>query len=257
MAQTDPSKRISAEEIRTLLHENVESGFSHTSYAEESLRFHYLLQGDPRAVEETDKILDASIQGMLSKDPLRNFRYLFIVNTGLVTRYVIEAGLPQEQVYAISDLYIQKADVAKTIEEIKALNRELWSRYVDMVKKARQKHAYSKTMRACLDYIDLHFNEKLTLAMLGKHLDLNPCYLATLFKKEMGETFGSYLMGIRIKTAKALLTRTEYSYSQIAYSLAFCSQSHFIKCFREQTHLTPMQYRMQFWEENFASAQRS
>ena len=82
-------------------------------------------------------------------------------------------------------------------------------------------------------------------------------FLAALFKEEIGDSFGSYLTRRRIDTARALLTRTEYTYSQIAYSLAFCSQSHFIKVFREKTGFTPRQYRMQFSDSNFAADLRS
>ena len=98
-------KLISMDEIRGLLHENAERGFMHTTYLEESKRFHLLMQGDMRAVDESARLLDSNIQGTLSKNPIRNMRYLFIVNTGLLTRYAIEAGIPQETVYSVSDLY--------------------------------------------------------------------------------------------------------------------------------------------------------
>ena len=253
MEKKQKEKQIDPDEIRRLLHENAENTFSHTSYQEELLRFHLLMQGDDRAVEESVRIIEPSLQGKLSKNPLRNLRYLFIVNTSLLTRYTIEAGVPQEQVYATSDLYIQKADVASTEEEIRRLNREIWQLCVDMVKQTKQKSNRSKTLRQYLNYIDTHFNEKITLSSMAEHLGLNSCYLATLFKKEMGETFGSYLMGLRIRTAEALLSGTDYSYSQIAYSLAFCSQSHFIKSFKKHTGYTPLQYRTQFWDTHISN----
>ena len=243
---------IDMDEIRSLIHENVENGFLHTTYQEESRRFHLLMQGDMRAVKESDKICDADMQGKLSKDPIRNYRYLVIVNTGLASRYVIESGVPQEQVYAASDLYIQKADVTNSIEELRKINHDVWTTYVRMVQQHRAENVYSKPIMFCLNYIDAHFNEKITLGDLAEKLSLNPCYLATLFKKEKGETFGNYLLRIRISTAKSLLTRTEYTYSQIAYSLGFCSQSHFIKTFRKETGLTPKEYRMQRYDTNIS-----
>ena len=104
----------------------------------------------------------------------------------------------------------------------------------------------------CLNYIDSHFNEKITLEDLAEKLGMNPCYLATLFKKEKGETFGAYLLRMRIYTAESLLARTDYSYSQIALSLAFCSQSHFTKTFRAETGFTPKEYRMKYYDANFS-----
>ena len=77
-SNTDDKRIISFDEIRSLLHKNAETGFIHTTYDEESERFHLLMNGDMRAVDDSVNILDADIQGTLSKNPLRNLRYLFI-----------------------------------------------------------------------------------------------------------------------------------------------------------------------------------
>jgi len=253
MKKTISQRLINPDEIRKLLHKNAETGFIHTTYQEESQRFHYLMNGDMRAVEESMRLLNPAIQGNLSSDPVRNFRYLFVINTGLATRYMIEAGIPQETVYSTSDLYIRKADEARTIEELSNLNREVWTVFVETVKTFKKESPYSKQILFCLNYIDSHFNEKITLDTLADKTGLSPCYLATLFKKETGKSFGNYLMDIRIKTACALLTKTDYTYSQIGYSLAFCSQSHFTKAFHKHTGFTPKEYRMAFYNSNLST----
>lgn len=244
---------ISNEEIIKLLHSNAETGFFHTTYNEESLRFHYLMNGDIRAVDESVRLMNPELQGKLSDDPVRNIRYLFIINTGLATRYLIESGIPQETVYSISDLYIRQSDTATTVNDIININREIWSVLVETIKKFKKESPYSKQILFCLNYIDSHFNEKITLEYLASQVNLHPCYLASLFKKETGESIGHYLLNIRIRTAIALLTKTEYSYSQIAYSLAFCSQSHFTKTFHKNTGYTPKEYRNKFFNRNLTS----
>ena len=246
-------KKISFDEIRELMYDHAETGFKHTTYQEETRRFNYLINGDKRAVTESVKMMNPDIQGTLSKNPVRNVRYLFIVNTGLATRYMIEAGIPQETVYSTSDLYIQKADKATSIEEICELNRKLWTVLVNIVREHKKESLYSRPVLQCLNYIDSHFNEKIYLENVAAEAGLNPCYLATLFKKETGKTFGNYLTDIRIETAKTLLIKTDYSYSEIAYSLAFCSQSHFTKTFRSRTGYTPRQFRMQFFNVSLSA----
>ena len=248
---------IPQSEITRLLHENSENRFRHTSYREENLRYHLLMQGDMAAVDEAVRISNPEIQGKLSSDPVRNMRYLFIIGTGLATRYLIEAGLPQERVYSLSDLYIRKADVLNTERELMDLVRQCWTEMVELVRKYKNEKPVSKPIMTCLNYIDAHFSFRITLKDLADQVGMHPNYLATLFKEEIGDSFGSYLTRRRIDTARALLTRTEYTYSQIAYSLAFCSQSHFIKVFREKTGFTPRQYRMQFSDSNFAADLRS
>ena len=53
----------------------------------------------------------------------------------------------------------------------------------------------------------------------------------------------AYMMRRRVETARNMLLHSDYSYAQIAVSLGFSSQSHFIRVFREQTGMTPAQYR--------------
>ena len=240
-------RKIDFDAIYKLLHENAETGFKHTTYQEESKRFHYLLNGDKRAIKEAVKVLNPDIQGKLSDNRIRNMRYLFIINTALATRYLIEAGIPQETVYSASDVYIQRADVTETIDDFYKLTEESWSVFLEMVKSSKKEEKYSKPVLECLTYIDSHFNNKITLEEVGEKLGLNSCYLATLFKKETGTTFGEYVADIRTDTAKVLLSKTDYTFTQIAYSLAFCSQSHFTNSFKKRTGLTPRQYREKYF----------
>lgn len=244
--------QIAPEEIQKLLYENAEIGYIHTTHKEDMLRYHYLIQGDMRAVDEAMRTLNASMQGTLSQDPLRNMKYLYVVTVSLAARYVVEAGIPLEKAYAISDLYIQKMDLLTNEEEIVKLAGECFGAYVEVVREYKKSNTYSKPIMRVLNYIASHFNEKITLEVLAKEANLHPNYLSVLFKKETGENLSEYLIRSRIEVAKSLLARTEYSYIQISCSLAFNSQSHFTKVFKEQTGFTPKQYRLKFYDTNFS-----
>ena len=238
-------------EIRSLVHKNAEISFSHISYREELERFFLLMRGDYRAVENSVQMMRAEIQGKLSEDPVRNIRYLFIINTGLATRFAIEAGAAQELVYSTSDIYIRKADVADSAEEIMDLNREFWTILVNMVRNSRKTIQYSEPVSKSINYITLHFNTKVTLKDLSLVTGITPNYLDSLFKSETGMTIGEYLTAFRIDSAKALLTVTDYSYLQIALSLGFCTQSYFTRVFREKTGTTPKSYRLSHSDKGF------
>ena len=147
-------------------------------------------------------------------------------------------------------MYIQKADLTTSIEQIKNLNREVWTLLVKIVQEHKKGSLYSGPVYACLNYIDSHFNQKITLDTLAEITGKHPCYLAGLFKKETGKTFSAYLTDLRIHTSKALLKGTDYTYSQIAYSLGFCSQSHFISTFRKVEGCTPKQFRIRNYNSN-------
>lgn len=242
--------QIDQSEIQKLLYQNAENGYIHPTHQEDMLRYHYLQQGDMRAVEEAYRTLNASMQGTLSLDPVRNIKYLFVVTTAFASRIAVESGVPLEEAYSISDLYIQKMDLLETTEEVHELIKSVYRTYVKTIQKVHKTNNYSKPIMKCLNYISSHFNETITLDALSTEVKLHPNYLSALFKKELGETLRDYLLHNRISVAKSLLSRTEYTYSQISNSLAFCSQSHFTKVFKAQTGYTPKQYRMQFYDTN-------
>ena len=97
--------RIDLSEIRLLVHSNAESGFMHSTYDSESLRFHLLMNGDMRAVDESMRVLDPKLQGKLSDDPLRNMKYHFTVTAALAARNCISGGMDVSSAYDISDYY--------------------------------------------------------------------------------------------------------------------------------------------------------
>jgi AraC-like DNA-binding protein len=230
-------------EIRKLVHKNAENSFMHTTYREELERFLLLAQGDERAVELTDYVLNADLQGKLSEDPLRNMRYLFIVNTGLATRFAIEAGAPQEVVYSSSDIYIRKADVARTPDEVLDIMEEFQMDFAMRMRDIKKGGAVSLHVKRCADYIYDHLHESLTLEMLARKEGLNPSYLSKLFAREMGMGVKDYIINAKINTAKNILRYSQFPILDISISLGYSSQSAFTAAFRKATGMTPKKYR--------------
>lgn len=246
--------KISNKEIQDLIYLNTERGFSHFPHNEDMLQYEYLRDGNPASIAESAKMFQAEKQGHLSDNPVRNFKYLFVINTGLASRFAVEGGLSIEKAYAISDLYIQKMDHLNSIEEIKLLQQEMFAHYTNQVALSKKENIFSKPVIQCMEYIETHLTENIHLADLARNVHLNTNYLSTLFKKETGMTFRSYITKTRIEVAKNMLKHTEFSYSLISSSLAFSSQSHFTKVFREQTGYTPYKYRMLFYRQSISSS---
>lgn len=244
---------VNHKDVLYLQYLNMERGFSHSPHNEDMLQYEYLKEGNPAGIAESAKMFHAHKQGKLSDDPIRNLKYLFVVNTGLASRFAVEGGVPIETAYSISDLYIQKMDQLNNTEEIKILQQAMFTHYTKQVALFKKKNAISKPITQCMEYIHSHLNETISLTALASHVKLSPSYLSSLFKKEMKETICSYIAKTRIETAKNMLQHSEYSYAQISSSLAFSSQNHFTKVFREQTGYTPKKYRMLFYKKSTLS----
>ena len=96
---------------------NRENHFRHMSRGRELEQFDLLRSADPRAVELGDQAFQARLQGRLSGDALRNYKYLFVASVTLCCRSCMEGGLDQERAFNISDLYIQKMDTLTTPQQ--------------------------------------------------------------------------------------------------------------------------------------------
>jgi AraC-like DNA-binding protein len=62
-------------------------------------------------------------------------------------------------------------------------------------------------------------------------------------KKAIGKTPGAVINERVLLEAKMLLTATEKAVNEVADELGFTDAPHFIKFFRQHTHLTPRAYR--------------
>ena len=190
-----------------------------------------------------EPLMDKPGLGTLSANALQNMKFHFVITTALVARYCIEGGMELSAAYSLSDFYIQKADMCKTVKAVSDLHPIMCEDYTKRMRSLRKQKICSKQVAECIDYIYDHLHTRITVEILANHVKLNPSYLSRLFKKEIGSTISSYIQSRKIETAKNMLIYSDYSLSQIASTLAFPSQSYFTEIFRKNTGMTPSHYR--------------
>lgn len=91
----------------------------------------------------------------------------------------------------------------------------------------------------------LHDNyaEKLSLENLSTELRIHPVHLSRDFSKYFNCTFGEYHRKLRVEKALGLLPNKNLSLTKIGYECGFADQSHFLRCFKQITGITPSAYR--------------
>ena len=228
-----------------------ENDFRHATYDQEMAQFHYLRLGDVEGALKAIHFADGT--GTLSSDPLRNQQYLFVAFVTMSTRYAIEGGLEQYEAFRISDLYIQQADRCATPEAVRALYPEALAYFAQRVAEARKAHVVARPITRCLDEIDLRLHEPFRIDDIAEALGLNPSYLSTLFKREMGCTFTDYVRRRRVETARNMLLYSDYSCAEIAHILAFSSQSYFNRVFMKETGFSPGDFRARYSRQGLQS----
>lgn len=98
--------------------------------------------------------------------------------------------------------------------------------------------------QAAVEYINMHFDSKITQETLCRICGYSPAHLRRLFIQELGISPQEYLLQKRIDAAKErLLENTDKNMDEIALSLGFCSASHFCKRFKQRVGMTPLTYQ--------------
>lgn len=231
-----------SKEIHNILIQNRQYMLYHHTPLHERYLLQYVKEGDrEKLIDHLTKVPDGQA-GLLSKNPLRNHKNLFICGATLVSRAAIEGGMNSELAFTISDSYIQSSEELSEIDAVMALYFKMVCDFTDRVHNIRNQN-YSAIILKCCNYIFKHLYENITIPRLGKVAGVNPNYLSTLFKKEVGMSPSKYIQKERVKEAKKLLNLTNQSIMDICISLNFNDQSYFTKVFKEFTDMTPKQYR--------------
>lgn len=102
---------------------------------------------------------------------------------------------------------------------------------------------YTPAIKLVCGYMKEHLDTPLPLADLAARANLSPGFFHKVFKVLKGMTPARYLLSLRMRKAKDLLTQTNTPLSEIALSCGFGSQAYFNYIFSKNTALTPKQYR--------------
>ncbi len=91
----------------------------------------------------------------------------------------------------------------------------------------------------------LHENvdRPLSLQGLSNELNLHFVHLSRDFPRYFRCNFSQYIRKIKVEKSLSLLRNRQFSMAEIAFMCGFADQSHFIRCFKEFTALTPKDFR--------------
>ncbi|MBR2343972.1 MAG: PocR ligand-binding domain-containing protein [Clostridia bacterium] len=92
-------------------------------------------------------------------------------------------------------------------------------------------------------YIEEHIKEKLSIEALCAEFFLSKNALYRLFCDEFGTTVGKYILARRAQLARELLRDSTMPITAIAAECGFTDYNYFIRAFKAQVGVTPLQYR--------------
>lgn len=234
--------------------EKSEEQVPHRPMEEEYTFYHAVSSGDIDYVRENclkDTFANPDGMGILSRSPLTNMKYHFVITVAMITRHCVEAGMELEQAYRLSDFYILKMDSCTSIEAISELHHNMALDFTGKMLLLQKNAIISKSIVMCMDYVYNHIHDRITVNDLAEFTGLSPSYLSRLFKKELGIAVSDYIREKKIEKAQNLLKYSDFSFIEIANYLAFSSQSHFIQTFEKLVGMTPKKYRDHYYRTSW------
>jgi AraC-like DNA-binding protein len=100
------------------------------------------------------------------------------------------------------------------------------------------------------DYITLHISENIKVSEVASYFGYNKKYLPSFFRKHSSITVKQYILQTKMEFAKAELTDTNHSISQVAYNIGFNDVHNFSIAFKKITGLSPSDYRNSYNKRN-------
>ncbi|RYE25450.1 MAG: AraC family transcriptional regulator [Sphingobacteriaceae bacterium] len=119
-----------------------------------------------------------------------------------------------------------------------------------------RKMASSDLLSRFDEVLSKHFNDDskidlLTVNVLAQQLNVSQSYLSDMLRSVTGHNAQQHIHNKLIEKAKDILSSTNSSVSEIAYSLGFEYPQSFNKLFKKKTDLSPLEFRQSFgWNNN-------
>lgn len=130
-----------------------------------------------------------------------------------------------------------------SIDELESWLREICTNLRHTLRHERTDSAMKLTEKA-KSYIEEHYKESdLSVETLCHELNVSAAYFSTIFKREVGLSFVSYLTKIRLDHAVELLRTTEDKTYVIAEQVGYSEPNYFSYVFKKQYGISPSKYR--------------
>jgi len=123
-----------------------------------------------------------------------------------------------------------------------AMGRALYD-FTNLVNRIKNERKHSALISKAIFYIEEHIYTEFDFEELARYCSYSISALRNRFKKETGMPMKDYIKKRKMDRACFFLKYTSLSCTDISYKLGYCTQSYFIKQFKEVMGTTPQVYR--------------
>lgn len=242
--------------IRTVRYDRVESAAEKPSialtsipytsvearYATENAMLDAIRRGDiSEAIYQQNQFMGFTLDARQA-DPVRDAKNMVIAVNTIFRKTVEQAAVHPLYIDSLSRQYAIEIENAETEAQVDELIPKMIRAYCLLVQ-TYSRERYSEPVRFCLNHVDFHYMEPLSLETLARKSAVNKNYLSQRFHKEVGMTVTDYINVVRVRRSLKLLSQTSLSMQDIAERCGFADANYFTRTFRKIHGSTPNQYR--------------
>lgn len=176
------------------------------------------------------------------KETNRNYRNLLISFNTLCRKAIESACVHPVYMDEVSTKFAKQIETVCSETEALKLKTQMVRKYCMLVIN-HSLRGYSPLIQKVIHDIEWNLAEPLTLKMSAEKFCVNASYLSDTFKKEVGETFTSYVNRKRIQQAIFYLNTSQMQVQEIASEVGMVDVNYFIKLFKKIVGKTPKEYR--------------
>lgn len=127
---------------------------------------------------------------------------------------------------------VLKAELEEVLERIFPPKRD--------TEKVNDKFAVIAQVKA---YVQEHYDQDISLNIMGDYVHLHPAYLSKLFKEVADVNFLTYITDVKLEKAADMLENTDMKIYEIMNRVGYQKSQHFSSLFRKKYGVTPKEYR--------------
>lgn len=250
-------EKITEKDVFKYDFENLVQDRQHHSYSLELTIKNAFIDGDMDTLEAFMKSNTAERIGVMAKMPYKQIEYTTVSGITIFSRAAIDGGASPDEVYKISDLYLQKVSTSKDQLELQKLIRSITIDLCECVRRAKNQNKGLKYINLTKRYVAKNLTKSFTLEDMASAIGINKYYLTNQFTKHEGKNLKRYIHEERIKAAQNMMKYSNKPLSDIAIYYCFDSQSHFGSVFKKITGITPSAYRTENKISDFGDGQEN
>lgn len=203
----------------------------------------YLQNGDSQQLNQLMKDLTIKFP---YQSPEKLFTYLHEIIT-IVFQFANQNNMEIDGVYHDKLLTLECVDDFVFIEDLfnwlASWMGQLSTQYLNKCNGDDSQE--NKLFEEIRSFIIQNIDQYLTLNIVAEHFYYNPSYLSRLFKIKLDKNYMTFVTEVRIDYAQQCLKDPHHSITEVCEMCGYKNYKHFVKLFKNITHMTPTEYRKQ------------